>query len=255
MVGQKPMIEFQNVGVQAGAFALQNVNLRIERGAYTVLLGSTGSGKTTLLELLSGLRRPQQGRILLNGSDVTALDPAERGIGYVPQDGALFPAMTVAKQIALPLEVRKIPRPEIRKRVAEISERLGVQHLLKRYPRVGGANGAAGGGGGGSNSGGLSGGERQRVALARALVFEPLVLCLDEPLSAVDEETRVQLYPLLRSTIHEFGATVLHVTHSTSESRLLASHGLRLVNGKLETWHPELDGIVKPQSTADGTAK
>ncbi|NQU50706.1 MAG: ATP-binding cassette domain-containing protein [Planctomycetes bacterium] len=241
------MIEFQDVGVQAGAFALQNVNLRIGRGAYTVLLGSTGSGKTTLLELLCGLRRPQHGRILLNGSDVTALDPAERGIGYVPQDGALFPAMTVAKQIALPLEVRKVPRPEIRKRVAEISEKLGVQHLLKRYPRTGGAAGSSGGS---SNSGGLSGGERQRVALARALVFEPFVLCLDEPLSAVDEETRVQLYPLLRSTTHDFGATVLHVTHSSSESRVLASHGLRLVNGKLETWQPEPTSNAETESAA-----
>lgn len=216
-------IEFRDVSMRNGTFELRDINFRIPAGSYAVLLGRTGSGKSTLLELLCGLRRPQAGSILVNGTEVTSWDAAQRGIGFVPQDGALFTAMSIRRQLALPLEVRKVGRREIRQRVDAIAGKLDIAALLDRYPRP--RRGEVGG---------LSGGERQRVALARALVFEPPVLCLDEPLSSVDEPTREQLYPVLRSTVTDFGATVLHVTHSSAEAERLGTMELRLEGGKLQ---------------------
>lgn len=217
-----PAVEFRDVSYQKGDFHLRQLNLQIPSGSYAVLLGRTGSGKSTILELLCGLRRPQSGQILTAGTDITSWDAAQRGIGYVPQDGALFSAMTIQRQLELPLKVRKTSRPQIQQRVATIAEQLGISHLLNRYPQAGHGE-----------SGGLSGGERQRVALARALIFKPKVLCLDEPLSAVDEDTREQLYPLLRRTITDFDATVLHVTHSKTEARELGTLRLQLEQGKV----------------------
>ncbi len=234
MTTPTPAVQFQNIGVRNGGFALNDVNLTIPKRNYTVLLGRTGSGKSTLLELLCGLRKAATGTILVDGVDVTHWDAASRGIGYVPQDGALFTAMTVRQQLELPLQVRRMASAQIRDRVDAIAAKLEVEHLLDRYPlnRSGGSTRRSGANGGG-NSGGLSGGERQRVALARALIFEPAVLCLDEPLSSVDEDGRERLYPVLKSLVDEFHAAVLHVTHSRKEAQLLASQTLRLSEGKL----------------------
>lgn len=211
------MITLQRVSVVTGDFALREVSLVVPTGGYGVLMGKTGCGKTTILESIIGLRRVTAGRILLDDRDVTDLNPALRGIGYVPQDGALFSRMTVRKQLGFALSIRHIDPPAIASRVADLADLLGITHLLDRYPR------------------GLSGGERQRVALGRALSFVPRVLCLDEPLSALDSETRSQMCDLLGEIRRRTGVTTLHVTHNLDEAERLADPLFRLTDGVVRT--------------------
>jgi molybdate/tungstate transport system ATP-binding protein len=194
---------------------LDGVSFEVPSAAYAVLMGRTGSGKTTLLEILCGLRAPGSGAVWIDGREVTALPPGERGIGYVPQDGALFPTLTVREQIAFGLRMRGVAADEIATRVPEAAEGVGVSSLLDRLPT------------------GLSGGERQRVALARALVVKPSVLLLDEPLASVDEETQDGLIDLLQRTQREHRITVLHVTHSRREAEGLGELHLRLEGGRV----------------------
>ena len=210
------MILLEDVSIRAGEFSLENVTMEVPSRQYAVLMGKTGSGKTTILESIIGLRSVVGGRIWLCGEDITRMKPALRGIGYVPQDGALFSTMTVRDQIALALYVRRVKPAAIERRVAELAGLLGITELLDRTPK------------------GLSGGERQRVALGRALSFEPRVLCLDEPLSALDEETRQQMYSLLGRVREQTGVTALHVTHSLEEAEQLADRVFRVAAGKVE---------------------
>ena len=209
------MIELQNVGLAMGDFSLSGISFRIEAGQYAVLMGRTGRGKTTILEAVCGLRHVRAGRILLGDRDVTDLPPGERGIGYVPQDLALFPTLTVAEHLAFALKIRKSPQKLIDERVAEMAELLSITGLLKRKIQ------------------GLSGGESQRVALGRALSFHPPVLLLDEPLSALDEATRAEMYDLLARIRDRTGVTTLHVTHSNEEAKTLGDRIIRLENGKI----------------------
>jgi ABC-type sugar transport system ATPase subunit len=209
------MIVVENLTVHAGSFRLEKVGFSVPAGAYGVLMGKTGSGKTTLLESVLGLRKADSGRILLCGEDVTRTDPAVRGIGYVPQDGALFSRMTVADHLGFALTIRGSDRGSVSRRVNELARLLDIAPLLDRRPQ------------------GLSGGERQRVALGRALAFRPRVLCLDEPLSALDSETRRQMCDLLRSVQHQTGVTTLHVTHNLDEAEALADCLLRLEEGQV----------------------
>jgi molybdate/tungstate transport system ATP-binding protein len=211
------MIAVDQVSIQAGEFRLEEVSLRVPTGGYAVLMGRTGSGKTTLLEAIIGLRPVHGGRVWLHERDVTHLKPAARGVGYVPQDGALFSTMTVEEQIALALVIRRVPAAEIRRRVDDLAGLLGLSQLLHRRPR------------------GLSGGERQRVALGRALSFRPRVLCLDEPLSALDDDTRQQMCALLEDVRRVTGVTTLHITHNLDEAQRLADSLFRLENGRIET--------------------
>lgn len=209
------MIRFDTLSWHAGAFRLDGVSFTVSAGSYAVLMGKTGCGKTTLLEILCGLRQPAGGRVFIGGRDVTELPPGERGIGYVPQDGAMFPTMTVREQIGFALAIRKRPVDEITARVKELSEHLGVAHLLDRLPQH------------------LSGGERQRVALGRALAAKPRVLLLDEPLSALDEELRDDLATLLKRVQRELAITALHITHSRREAAQLADVMFRVEAGRV----------------------
>jgi ABC-type sugar transport system ATPase subunit len=209
------MISVDNLSLRQGRFTLEGLSLTVPAGRYGVLMGRTGCGKTTVLEAVAGLRPIAGGRVLLGGRDVTRLPPAARGVGYVPQDAALFRTMTVREHLAFALEVRRERREVVERRVTELADWLGLTHLLDRKPA------------------GLSGGEAQRVALGRALAFRPPVLLLDEPLSSLDEETRGQLVELLDGLRKGGGVTVLHVTHNRSEAERLGDVVFRLDGGKL----------------------
>lgn len=209
------MIRFEDVSYRAGAFALERITFQVPAGRYAVLMGRTGCGKTTLLEILCGLRRVDAGRVLIGERDVTHEPPAARGIGYVPQDGALFPTFPVREQLAFALRLRHRPAEEIAQRVAQLAAELDITALLDRLPQH------------------LSGGERQRVALGRALAANPKVLVLDEPLSALDEELRDDLAALLRRVQREHGITALHITHSRAEAAQLADVRFRMEEGKV----------------------
>lgn len=207
------MIRIENLRVDAGSFSLNSLSFEVATGQYAVLMGRTGSGKTTLMEALCGLRKVTAGSVWLCGRDVTHLKPAERGIGFVPQDGALFETMSVHDQLGFALIVRKWNRKAIDRRVMELAELLGIEHLLNRKPD------------------GLSGGERQRVALGRSLAPHPRILCLDEPLSALDDATRDEMYQLLESVRRVVGVTTLHITHNRAEAVRLADVVLLLADG------------------------
>jgi ABC-type sugar transport system ATPase subunit len=221
------MIELDQVAIRSGAFALDDVSLSVAQGEYAVLMGGTGQGKTTILEAICGLRHVARGRILLDHVDVTRWKPAERGVGYVPQDLALFPSLTVRGHLEFALRLRRWSRNAIRDRVLELAKVLGIEPLLERRIQ------------------GLSGGEAQRVALGRALSFRPRVLLLDEPLTALDETTRQRLCELLRTVQRDAGLTTLHVTHTRWEARHLAQRLIVLKGGAL---------LDRPLSDLDGSA-
>ncbi len=209
------MIAVDGLAVRAGAFAISGLSFRVDAGQYAVLMGRTGCGKTTLLETLCGLKPAHGGRIRLGPRDVTALPPADRGVGYVPQDLALFPTHTVRDHLAFALELRRWTAADIERRVAELVALLRLGRLLDRVPAA------------------LSGGEAQRVALGRALSFRPAVLMLDEPLSALDDDTRAGMYDLLKAVQQQTGVTTLHVTHNRAEAAALADQLFVLENGLL----------------------
>jgi len=211
------MISLRNITVQAGAFRLRDLSLEIPAGSHTALMGRTGSGKTTLLEGLCGLRPVLSGSVRIGGREVTALPPGERGIGLVPQDGALFDHLTVRQHLVFALEVRGWSEDRQASRCQELADWLHLTPLLDRLPD------------------GLSGGERQRVALGRALAFHPPILCLDEPLSALDDETRAEMVGVLSGIRARTGITTLHITHNRSEAERLADRILLLRDGRLES--------------------
>jgi ABC-type sugar transport system ATPase subunit len=207
------MIVLENLSVRLPGFALERISLTIPTGDYAVLMGRTGAGKTTILEAICGLRAGCGGLIKILGRDVTRMKPAQRGIGYVPQDRALFKTMAVRDNLAFALQIRKWTRSAIDERVNELADLLGLRKLLNRQPRA------------------LSGGESQRVALGRALAARPSILCLDEPLSALDDETREEMHELLRSVPERSGVTTLHVTHHLNDAQKLADRIFLLKDG------------------------
>jgi len=211
------VIAVQSLHVQAGSFELANVSFTVPGGAFAALMGRTGVGKTTLMEAICGLKQVVSGTIRLGERDVTALKPAERGIGFVPQEAALFPAMSVRDHLSFALRIRRWPRQRIHERVEELAELLSITHLLARRPD------------------GLSGGEQQRVALGRALSFRPSVLCLDEPLAALDEQTRQQMHDLFRRVRGHSHVTTLAITHNREDAEALADRVLVLESGRIRS--------------------
>lgn len=209
------MIRVENLSFAQGDFSLSGIDFEIEQGRYAVLMGKTGCGKTSLLEVLAGLKEVNTGKVFLNGQDVTDCKPAERNVGYVPQDACLFSTMKVWENLSFALDVRNFKKDLIRQRVQELAELLSISHMLERSVI------------------GLSGGEKQRVALGRALAFYPKVLLLDEPLSAVDEHTKASLCDLLKNIQSKTAVTVLHVTHSFEEAAALGDMKLNLSDGRL----------------------
>jgi len=215
------MIKCNNIHIKQGKFSLSDISFQISKGDYVVLMGKTGCGKTTVLESICGLRKIDAGEIWLNDEEITKFPPAKREIGYVPQDGALFETMTVAQNIGFALKIRKWGKKRIEERVSELANLLDVVYLLKREAHD------------------LSGGEKQRVALARALSFYPDVLCLDEPLSALDEGTKETMFELLTVLKKNLDITILHVSHSKVEAVRLANKVLFFTNRTLTELNPE----------------
>jgi molybdate/tungstate transport system ATP-binding protein len=214
------VIALEWVTTRSGEFSLKQVSFEIPAGGYGVLMGKTGSGKTTILEAICGLRDIEEGCIRLADRDVTRLRPAEPGIGYVPQDRALFQTMTVRQNLAFAPSILGWSRGDIDDRIAQLAELLRIAPLLGRSPA------------------GLSGGEAQRVALGRALAARPKILLLDEPLSALDDETWEGMIDLLGEVRRATGVTTLHVTHRREEARRLADRILILADGAVRRAAP-----------------
>jgi ABC-type Fe3+/spermidine/putrescine transport system ATPase subunit len=196
--------------------AVSSLSLEIGSGEFFALLGPSGCGKSTLLRLIAGLEHPSEGRILLNGRDITGLAPKERGIGLVFQNYALFPHMTVEENVAYGLHGRGIPREEIRNRVAGLLRSVGLEGSARASVTT------------------LSGGEQQRVAVARAMVVEPAVLLFDEPLSNLDVALRQRTREEIRGLQRRTGITTVYVTHDQGEALTLADRLAVMRRGVLE---------------------
>jgi ABC-type Fe3+/spermidine/putrescine transport system ATPase subunit len=194
------MIEVRNLSVKLGAFSLQDISLTVQRGEYFILLGPTGAGKTVLLESIAGVQQIQAGEIWLSGKDVTKMEPERRRTSIVYQDHMLFPHLSVQENIIFGPKMRGEEPGQIAMARNRVVDLLGIEHLLYRKPDT------------------LSGGEKQKVALARAIVTDPQVLLLDEPLGALDPQTRDNVQQELLKLQDELGITVLHVTHDFEEA-------------------------------------
>lgn len=194
------MILVEDLNLELPGFSLKDINLRIRSGDYFILVGPTGSGKTVLLETIAGLHTATSGRIWIDGCDVTSLEPEKRGIGMVYQDCALFPHLTVQENIAFGLRVQRKHAAQIRRELDRVVGLFGIEHLLARRPES------------------LSGGEKQKVALARTTVTNPRVLLLDEPLRALDLQTREDVRQEIVKLHARLGITTINVTHDFEEA-------------------------------------
>ena len=220
------MIRAEEISFSIGTFELQRLSIDIAEGEYFILLGPPGSGKTVFLECLCGLKKIQSGQIRIDGRDVTNLEPRRRGIGYVPQDYALFPHLSVEKNITFGLRAHGYAETN----VTETADLLGISHLLAR------------------SIDGLSGGEKQRVALARALVLKPKILLLDEPVCALDEVTRQQVCAQLSDIQRRLGLTTVHVSHNLEEAFSVADRAAILHQGLLQQVGTLDELLRKPKS-------
>ena len=212
----------------AGAVAIESFDLAMEPGELVSLLGPSGCGKTTALRIAAGFERPDSGAVLVDDRDVLGVPPHRRNMGMVFQSYSLFPNLDVTGNVAFGLRVRRVTKAEQQRRVGEALERVHLSHLAKRYPHQ------------------LSGGQQQRVALARALVFEPAVLLLDEPLSALDAKVRVNLREEIRRLQLQLGMTTLFVTHDQEEALSISDRMGVMSNGRLEQLGSPRDVYARP---------
>src|SRR3954471_468828 len=199
-----------------GVRAVDEVDLTIESGEFLVLVGPSGCGKSTLLRMIAGLEEVTDGRIAIGDRDVTHLSPRDRDIAMVFQNYALYPHLTVERNLAYGLRVRKTPKNEIKRRVGEVAQMLGIEHLLQRRPSA------------------LSGGQRQRVAMGRAIVREPRAFLMDEPLSNLDAKLRVSMRAELARLHERLQVTTVYVTHDQVEAMTLGQRVAVLRDGILQ---------------------
>jgi len=226
-----PAIELAGVSRLFGAVrALDSVTLSIAQGEFFALLGPSGSGKTTCLRLIAGFDRPTQGKILLDGEDVTNIPPFARSVNTVFQDYALFPHMSVAENVAYGPRVRGVAAPERRRQALEVLELVRLAALADRSPAQ------------------LSGGQKQRVALARALINKPRVLLLDEPLGALDLRLREEMQIELKAIQQQVGITFVYVTHDQSEALSMADRVAVFREGRMEQLDSPRDLYERPRT-------
>jgi sulfate transport system ATP-binding protein len=225
--------------------ALQDINLEVPRGGLTALLGPSGGGKSTLLRIIAGLEFPDSGEVRIEGKPATWLAPQKRSVGFVFQHYAAFKHLSVYRNVAFGLEIRKRPKAEIRKRVTELLELVHLENFADRLPSQ------------------LSGGQRQRMALARALAVQPEVLLLDEPFGALDAQVRKELRDWLRKLHDEVNVTTIFVTHDQEEALEVSDELVVINNGRIEQIgsptdlydHPANDfvmGFLGPVTRLDG---
>ena len=226
------LIEFEHVFKRypgSASAAVDDLNLHIEAGEFLTLLGPSGSGKTTTLMLLAGFEAPSSGAIRLDGKSIESLPPHHRNMGVVFQSYSLFPHMTVAENVAFPLSVRKVPASQIADKVTAALAKVHLENFTHRKPNQ------------------LSGGQQQRVALARALVFEPRLVLMDEPLSALDKKLREEMQLEIRRLHRELGVTMVFVTHDQSEAMTLSDRVAVFNQGRVEQ-------LASPQELYDAPA-
>ena len=209
------MLRVDKLGLRAGDFELREISLRIAPGEYFVLMGPTGSGKSLFVKSVCGLIRPAEGDIFIDDRDITDREPRFRHIGYVPQHCALFPHMTVARNITFALCLKRVSHKRALEQLASLIDTLALRPLLGRSVTT------------------LSGGERQKVAVARALAAGPKLLVLDEPVSALDEPTRREVCTELRALQRKLNIPTIHICHSVVEARLVSDRVGVFVDGRL----------------------
>ena len=224
-------VEFQAISKVFGStFAVEGLDLSIRRGEFFSLLGPSGCGKSTTLRMLAGFVSPTTGRIYVNRRDITGLPPEGRGIGMVFQNYAIFPHLTVFDNIAFGLVERRLPKAEIRTKVAAALEQVGMAGFDARYERE------------------LSGGQKQRVALARVLVIEPEILLLDEPLSALDKKMREEMKFWIKDIQKSIGITTIYVTHDQSEALTMSDRIAVMDKGRMLQVGTPVEIYEKPAS-------
>lgn len=229
---QDPIIQIKNINVSYGTnHVLKDVNLTIHHKDFYTFLGPSGCGKTTLLRLIAGFEKSQSGELYIAGQEVSNSNPWERDVGMVFQNYALWPHMTVYKNVSFGLEEKKIPKDEIDQRVKEILALVDLQDLSKRYPYQ------------------LSGGQQQRVALARTLVVKPKVLLLDEPLSNLDAKLRVQMRKELLDLHNQLGITTIFVTHDQEEANAMSTNLAIFNEGVVQQMGKPVDLYNNPANT------
>ncbi|MDF1495254.1 ABC transporter ATP-binding protein [Caproiciproducens sp. CPB-2] len=212
------------------ANVIRDVNIEIQDGEFLTILGPSGAGKTTLLKMIAGFEDPSKGKILINGNDISRTPIHKRNIGMLFQNYALFPHMTVYKNVEYPLSVRKMAKKERREKIDAVLKRVRLSEYASRYPRE------------------LSGGQQQRVALARALVFDPLILLLDEPMAALDKQLRKQMQLEIKEIHRELGITTVSVTHDQEEALTMASKVCIMKDGMIEQVATPVEIYEKPAS-------
>ncbi len=224
-------LKLSNLTKRYGAVtAVRDVALEVRRGEFVSLLGPSGCGKTTTLRMIAGYIRPDGGSIAIEGEDVTHIPPYRRDIGMVFQSYALFPHMTVEQNVGFGLQMRKIPKDEIRTRVAEALKLVRLEGLGARKPSD------------------ISGGQQQRVALARAIVIRPRLLLLDEPLSNLDAKLRKSMQIEIRSLQESLGITTIHVTHDQTEALSLSDRVVIMNLGEIQQVGPPREVYVRPKN-------
>ncbi len=223
-------VELREILKILGDFRLEIESLKAKEGEFLTLLGPSGCGKTTTLRIIAGFEKPDKGEVLFNSKVMNEIPPYERNIGIVFQDYALFPHMTVFKNIAFGLELRKLPRGEIEKKVRWALKLVGLEGFENRYPEQ------------------LSGGQQQRVALARALVIEPEVLLLDEPLSNLDAKIRERLRGEIKRIQKELSITTIYVTHDQEEAMAISDRIAVMNDGRIEQVGKALELYYNPKT-------